>query len=136
MRPDVSTAAAVLGDLLATDIAPALTGFRANNAGMIGLMMKMMAEEWDRAASRLVEENAAIRVLLRQGGEDALAGDEDRDLRVSILEAENDRLRAALIVLHARCETAEGAEARALEEAIWDELRRSVERRRISLANF
>jgi hypothetical protein len=143
MRPHVSPVADVFGDLLLTDIAPNLTGFRANNASMIGFVMKMIAEEFDRAAHRLVEENAAVRGLLRRAatvfGDASLgaqAGEEDRDLRVSVLEAENDRLRRLLTDIHARCEITEGADVRALEDAIWDELRCSVERRKISLANF
>jgi len=143
MKPHVSPVADEFGDLLLNDIAPNLTGFRANNASMIGFVMKMIAEEFDRAAHRLVEENAAVRGLLRQAAETfgdaslaAQAGEQDGDLRVSVLEAENDRLRRILTDVHARCEDTDGDAARALEEAIWAELRRSVERRRVSLANF
>ena len=143
MRPHVSPVADVFGDLLLNDIAPNLTGFRANNASMIGFVMKMIAEEFDRAAHRLVEENAAVRGLLQQAAETfgdaslaAQVGEQDSDLRVSVLEAENDRLRRILTDVHARCEDTDGDAARALEEAIWAELRRSVERRRVSLANF
>ena len=143
MRPHVSPVADLFGDLLLNDIAPNLTGFRANNASMIGFVMKMIAEEFDRAAHRLVEENAAVRGLLRQAADvfgdpplAAQAGDQDSDLRVSVLEAENDRLRRILTDVHARCEDTDGDAARALEEAIWGELRRSVERRKVSLANF
>lgn len=143
MRPHLPIVAQEFSQLLATDIAPNLTGFRANNVHMMSFMLKMMAEEWDRAASRLVDENRAIRGLLRQAatalGDDSLAraaDTEDSDLKVSVLEAENDRLRTLLIDIHARAEQAEGPAVRALEDAIWEELRHSVERRRVSLANF
>jgi cytosine/adenosine deaminase-related metal-dependent hydrolase len=143
MRPAVAPVAAFLATRMSLEIAPKLEGFSASNAGMIGAMLQMMSEEWDRAASRLVEENAAIRLLLRRAAEvlgdssfgSAAAGD-DADLRVSSLDAANDMLRRNLTAAHERVEGCNGADARALEAAIWDELRASVARRRISSANF
>lgn len=143
MRPAVAPVAAFLATRLSQEIAPKLEGFSAGNAAMMGAMLQMMSEEWDRAASRLVEENAAVRVLLRRAANvlgdpslaDAAAGD-DSDLRISRLDAANDRMRRVLTDVHARVEERAGADARALEAAIWDELRASVERRRISSANF
>lgn len=143
MRPAVAPVAAFLATRLGQEIVPKLEGFSAGNAAMMGAMLQMMSEEWDRAASRLVEENAAVRALLRRASAvlddpslaDAAAGD-DRDLRISRLDAANDRLRRVLTDVHARIEELPGADARALEAAIWDELRATVERRRISSANF
>ena len=143
MRPLVGPVAARLATKLGQDIAPKLEGFSANNAAMMSAMLQMISEEWDRAASRLVEENAAIRALLRRAAgvlgdvslAAAAAGD-DADLRISRLDEANDQLRRRLTDVHARVEEREGPEARALEAAIWDELRASVSRRRISIANF
>lgn len=143
MRPAVAPVAAFLATRMSQEIAPKLEGFSAGNAGMIGAMLQMMSEEWDRAASRLVAENAAVRGLLQRAGEvlgdasfgTAAVGD-DSDLRISSLDADNDRLRRVLTEAHARAEERDGADARALEAAIWDELRASVARRRITLANF
>ena len=143
MRPPVGPVAARLATKLSQDIAPKLEGFNAGNAAMMGAMLQMISEEWDRAASRLVEENVAIRAILRRAADvlgdatlrEAAAGD-DKDLRISSLDAANDRLRRQLTDVHARVEERQGAEARALETAIWDELRASVARRRISIANF
>lgn len=143
MRPAVAPVAAFLATRMSQEIAPKLEGFSAGNAGMIGAMLQMMSEEWDRAASRLVAENAAVRALLQRAGEvlgdasfgTAAVGD-DSDLRISSLDADNDRLRRVLTEAHARAEERDGADARALEAAIWDELRASVARRRITLANF
>jgi hypothetical protein len=84
----------------------------------------MAAEMWDRQAAILVEENHALRALLGESGDDA-------DLRLTKLQAENDRLRAALIVAHAGAE-AVGDQAR--EAVIWAELVVSTERRRLSSA--
>jgi hypothetical protein len=107
----------------------------------------MAAEEWERAASRRVEENEALRALFRDaaaGVADAelgrrltdAAGTRDTDLRVSALEAGNASLRALLIELHAHVETLDGPAARRVEDAIWAELRRSTERRALALAPF
>lgn len=135
MKPAVAKAVASFAGLLRDDIAPELTGFRAGNAGMMAAMFDMVAEEWDRAAARLVAENAAFRALLVRGG---VAGDlgDDNDLRVSALEVCNETLREKLIALHAAVETRDDAEAKSLEAAIWDALRASVENRRIASANF
>ncbi len=135
MKPSVPAAVANLAALLRDDIVPNLTGFRAGNAGMMAAMFDIVAEEWDRAAARLVSENAAFRGLLVRGGVTDDLGD-DSDLRVSALEAGNELLRARLTELHATVELRDDAEARALDAAIWDALRASVENRRIASANF
>jgi hypothetical protein len=111
------------------------------------MLLGIVREEWDRAAARRVQENAALRALFR----DALPVVSDTDLRrklaaaadsadasllVSELDAGNDALRALLIELHAHVETLETPGARALEDAIWRELVASTERRKLSLAPF
>ncbi|UVO51986.1 hypothetical protein M0208_16260 [Sphingomonas sp. SUN019] len=140
--------AAVLTDhsqRLLTRIAPQLTGFDANSVSMIGLMLQMVADQWDGAAAMRVEENRAIRGLFRDAaalveGSDLgariaeLAAGEDDDLHLNALEATNHALRAALIELHATVEQC--ADAAAINDAIWAELRRSTDRRRIASANF
>lgn len=141
MRPSIPAAAADLAARLRSEIVPELTGFRANNVAMGSAMIDMIAEEFDRAAARLFEENEAVRELLRRGaalvdGIDVPATPAKLDLRVSALEAENDRLRAALIDLQAALEIRGDAEAGALDADIWIELARSVARRRIASANF
>ena len=135
MKPSIPAAVANLAALLRDDIAPNLTGFRAGNAGMMAAMFDMVAEEWDRAAARLVAENATLRSLLVRGGVTGDLGD-DSDLRVSALEAGNEKLRALVTELHAAVEERSDAEAQSLEDAIWDALRISVESRRIASANF
>lgn len=135
MRPSIPTAASDLAARLRAEIVPELTGFRANNVAMGSAMIDMIAEEFDRAAARLFEENEAVRGLLQRGGV-AIAAPARPDLRVSTLEAENDRLRAALIELQTVLETRDDPEARALDADIWRELAQSVERRRIASANF
>ena len=140
MKPAVPMVAADLAARLRNDIAPQLAGFHASNVAMAAQMLDMVARDWDRAAARLFEENAALRALLARGA--AITGGTppshapDTNLRVSALDATNDALRRELIVLHAEVETRSDDAARALDTAIWDELRRSVERRRVASANF
>lgn len=135
MKPSIPAAACDLAARLRSEIVPELTGFRANNVAMGSAMIDMIADEFDRAAARLFAENEAVRGLLERGGV-TLAAPTKPDLRVSALEGENDRLRAALIDLQAALESRDDDEARALDADIWRELARSVERRRIASANF
>lgn len=143
MKPDVTPVLEHLSIRLAEEIAPQLKGFHAGNAGMIGAMLKMLSEHWNGAVANLVEENMAIRAILWQAAKyfcdrefrDLAIGD-DGDLHVDALEAENAKLRAALIDAHARVEEEIDAEARRIENIIWEELRMSVKRRSISSANF
>ena len=139
MKPSVPEAACDLAARLRSDIVPELTGFRAGNVAMTAAMLDMIGEEWDRAAARLFEENAATRDLLTRGAK--LTGDmpptpSAMDLRISTLEAENAVLRTALIALQASLEKRDDEASAALDRDIWAELGRSVERRRISSANF
>jgi hypothetical protein len=134
VKPSLPELARDLAARLRTDIVPELGGFRAGNVAMTAAIVDMIGERWDGMAARLFEENAAFRALLSRGGVRVSEG--AMDLRISALEAENDRLRAALIDLHAAVEVRDDADARAIDTAIWAELARSVERRRISAANF
>jgi predicted regulator of Ras-like GTPase activity (Roadblock/LC7/MglB family) len=125
MNPPVP---AVLAELAGLAIKNAMPGVpdaeRASDLGLSAALLGLAAEVWDRQAHILVEENRAVRVLLGEAGEDA-------DLRLLVLKAENDRLRAALIEAHAAAEAA-GDTAR--QQAIWAELVAATDRRRLSTA--
>jgi hypothetical protein len=148
MKPDPDAVLGHLAGLMLQTIAPQVQpAYLAGTIGVSGLLLAMLAEEWDRAAQRLVEENRAIRALFRQaeavavdgllaGELRALAGGEDDDLRLSALEAANAGLRAALTRLHAAVEIRAEAAAQALNAAIWTELSASTERRRLASAPF
>ena len=97
---------------------------RASDLGLTAALLGLAAEVWDRQAQILVDENRACRVLLGEAGDDA-------DLRLSVLKATNDRLRAALIDAHAAAEAA-GDTAR--QDAIWTELAAATDRRKLSTA--
>ncbi|PZQ64981.1 MAG: hypothetical protein DI570_03450 [Phenylobacterium zucineum] len=125
MNPPVP---AVLAELAGLAIKNAMPGVpdaeRASDLGLSAALLGVAAEIWDRQAHILVEENRAIRALLGEAG-----GDDD--LRLSVLKAGNDRLRAALIEAHAAAEAA-GDTAR--QTVIWAELVAATDRRRLSSA--
>lgn len=148
MKPDVPVALQKLAGSLLLEVAPAVgVDYLQRNTGLAAIMLQVVAEEFERAASRRVEENAALRALFRDAApvaadaglrgrlQEAAAG-ADGDLRVSALEAANAALRALLIELHAHVESLDAPGARRVEDAIWAELRRSTERRALSLAPF
>ena len=138
MKPEVPAVLAELAALVARNAAPDV--HPADRAGALGLsaaLLGLAAQAWDGAAQNLVTENRAIRAILARGGAFApdvvgLADGVDDDLRISVLSAENARLRAALIALQIAVETAGGPDARALEEIIWAELVASTERRMVA----
>lgn len=102
---------------------------RASALGLSAALLGMAAEVWDGMADRLVVENTAIRAILAKDPAYAtLAAAGEGSLRISVLKAANDKLRAGLIELQA------AAEARGdndLNDEIWRELLASTERRRL-----
>ncbi|WP_322797336.1 hypothetical protein [Tepidiforma sp.] len=130
----------VAANLLTEVMREIRTPFGQQLVGIAAVLNLMAAEEFERAADRLVEENRIVRKLLADGlallGEAAPAGMRDAlgappaaSLRISDLQRENDLLRAGLIELHAAVEATPGDAARALESRIWDELIESTRRR-------
>jgi hypothetical protein len=148
MKPNENLVLADFAARFATQIAPQVQpAYLSSAIAMSGGILGMIAEDWDRAASRRVEENRAIRGLFRQAAGlnlDAglaarlaeLAKGDDDDLRLSVLEAGNEVLRAALIELHAAVEVMDDAAARTLNDAIWAELSASTLRRKLSAGSF
>ena len=105
-------------------IVPALTDpFAAEAARLAKILLTISANAVDDAAAIRVAENARLRALFGAAAgavEPALAADlaaaaasQDPGLRISELDAENGRLRALLVRLHA------AAEGQALERQIW-----------------
>lgn len=123
MTPEIPDVLGELAALLIKNAAPGVPDAeRASDLGLSAQLLLILAETWDRQAHILVEENRAIRDLIGGTGADA-------DLRLSALQAQNNRLRAALIEAQAAAE-ASGDDAR--QAAIWAELAASTERRRLS----
>jgi hypothetical protein len=125
MTPDVPPVLFELAGLLLKNAQPGVPEpERASDLSLSAALLMVAGEIWDRGAAILVEENRAIRALLHIQGDDP-------DLRLSVLQAENNRLRARLTEAHA---AAEGAGDTARQDAIWAELVASTERRKLSMA--
>ncbi|MGH7787165.1 MAG: hypothetical protein ACRERC_09895 [Candidatus Binatia bacterium] len=145
MIPSLPTTLNGLARTLMMDLAPQLQNAYAGQTLQISTALLMMAaQEFDRAAARLVEENDALLALfasatgvvaddaLRAALTDAAAG--SSTLLVSALHERNRALRAVLVRLHAHVESLPGDAARLLEARIWTELAESTRRRQLDLA--
>jgi hypothetical protein len=133
MKPEVPEVLAELAQLLVRNADPSVhPADRASDLGMSAMLLGYVVESWDGRAHLLVEENRAIHALLKRGEAyvPSPAPPAEDNLRLSALTAENQRLAAALITLHAAVEADPAAAD--LNEAIWAELRTSTERRRWS----
>lgn len=148
MKPDVPVVLGKVAQTLLVQIGPEITsGYAQGSALVASMLLQAASEEWDRAAARRVEENEALRRLFREAHDtvgdpdlerrlaEAGAGSDD-DLKLSSLDRSNDALRGLLISLHAHVEELSSAAAREVEQQIWRELRRSTERRALSIAPF
>ena len=148
MRPDVTLVLERTLAQLAMELMPTLQpSYRQGTLGVQLALLAAIREEFDRAAARRVEENQALRSLLSRGAElaetsglaerlHAAADTGDRDLQVSALQRANDELRALLIELQTELESRDDGAARTLAGNVWDELRRSTERRVLSMGPF
>ena len=149
MKPDVERTLQLLARSLLLELGPGLPHDYARKSAMLAAMLRASAaEEWDRAAEWRTEENRALREIFRAAAERgvadaalrerlaAAARSGDASLRVSELERANAALRALLVELHAHVEELATPDAREIEARIWDELRRSTERRRLSMQPF
>jgi hypothetical protein len=148
MKPDVDQTLQLIAVNLLTEIAPKLSDdYTQRNSMLTAMLLQSAAEEWDRAAARRVEENRALRRLFSEAAPEigdpglrarleAAAASDDESLRISDLNRSNDELRSLLIELHSHVEEIDTDAARRIEAAIWEELRVSTERRKLSMAPF
>jgi len=148
VKPDVGRFLDVAMLHLMTRTGAALApGYEQSSVGVLAVMLAEVKQEFERAAARRVEENAALRGIFAEAAPvvadatlrarlEQAARDRDESLLVSDLEASNAALRALLIDLHAHVEETDSAAARKIEDAIWRELVASTERRRIGIGAF
>lgn len=146
MIPDVATVLGGLARALTVDLgAEVKSPYGTLTLQLAAGLAAMIAQESDRAAARLVEENNALTALfcaadavvsdpalresLRAG-----CGDTGTSLLVSDLRRRNRELRALLVRLHEHVEGRGDPAARAIEERIWAELAASTRRRHLDLA--
>lgn len=143
MKPEVDQILGLSASQLMGTLAPLLpTGYAQGSAQILGIMMMLAAQEYDRAADIRATENDAMRVLFRESA--ALVGDagladalreaaatRDESLRISVLDGENAKLRRLLIRLQIHAEEhAMGT----IERKVWDVLKASARRRLLRLA--
>lgn len=144
MKPDPPLVLRGIVSQYLKSIGPELsTPFAQGNFGQGLMLLNIIAQEYDRAAARLVEEDNAILPLLAAGlplvSEDSLASrlrealdnSYHADLHVSALERENSLLRGLLAELHSFVEELPNPAAVELNERIWAELQESTRRRHV-----
>lgn len=126
---------------IAMEMGPALpAGYGQGSATITGVLLLMVAQEFNRAADIRAKENAAMRTLFAEaastaGGElgarlKAAAGESDADLNVATLDRANASLKALLIELHIHTED---ARAKGLEARILSLLRDAATARQVFL---
>lgn len=97
------------------EMGPALpAGYGQGSATITGVLLLMVAQEFDRAADIRAKENRAMRTLFAHAADGvdaalatrlrAAAGDRDADLSVAVLDRVNGELKMLLIELHAHAE--------------------------------
>lgn len=102
---------------VAMEMGPALpAGYGQGSATLTGVLLLMVAQEFDRAAEIRVKENRAMRSLFAHAADGvdgafaerlrAAAGGRDGDLSVAVLDRANGELKTLLIELHAHVERA------------------------------
>jgi hypothetical protein len=100
---------------VAMEMGPALpAGYGQGSAMLTGVLLLMVAQEFDRAADIRVKENRAMRSLFAHAAESvggdlakrlrAAADGRDGDLSVAVLDRVNGELKTLLIELHAQAE--------------------------------
>lgn len=146
MRPNGEEVLRGVQGALLTYVLPEVQSAYARTELMIALsLLGIVADDWDDAAQRLADDNAALRALARRAS-DALADDDaivanlrplaaeaESSLRLSGLAAANERLRAALGRLAPMLEAAGSPGLRDLRAAVMDHLRADAESRARSL---
>jgi hypothetical protein len=146
MNPEGNKILSLSTQRLAGEIAPMLpNAFAQGQVGLIGFMLTLVANEYERGADLRANENRAMRALFAEISRDvrdtslkskleAAAKTDDASLRISVLNQANWELRRLLIELHAYVETQTGDDARKFERTIWALLRRLADQRMVKLA--
>lgn len=139
MRPNGQEVLRGVQSALATYILPEVQTAYARTELMAMLaLLGIAAEEWDGAAQRLVDDNAALRALARRaaGTIDSAAGatelravaeQGDASVRISELSSGNAALRDALSRLAPLLEASDATAMRELRAALIEHLRADAE---------
>jgi hypothetical protein len=117
-------------ELLRDRISPAIDDpFAAQMARLSGILLRICANGVDEAAELRVEENAAIRMILGEAAElvpallarrlQEAAASADPGLKISVLDAENHRLRVLLVSAQTVLENNKDGASLSLDQRIW-----------------
>lgn len=146
MTPDVPAVLNGVVRSLMVDVAPEVKSeYGTLNLQLMCALLMMIAQEFDRAAERLLVENEALAQLFHEAcalvTDAALSADiesaasrRSAGLTVSALRETNRRRRDLLVRLHGHVETLDDPAAAALDGRIWAELVESTRRRQLDLA--
>ena len=146
MSPEGNKILSLSMQRLAGEIAPTLgSAFAQGQVGLIGFMLTLVGNEYERGAELRANENRALRELFAEAARgtrdptlksklESMAKMTDASLRISALNQSNYELRRLLIELHTHVETQTSAEARTLERKIWVLLRLIADQRMVKLA--
>ena len=141
MKPDTDVLIRNLANHLATDVIPEVDStYLAADLAVVVKLLYAAAADFDHVASRLVDENSAMRHIFSEAlpviADEDLKGElnealdtTESDYRISSLGKSNAGLKDLLCRLHEHVENLEGPVARQLEDAIWQELSLSTQRR-------
>jgi len=145
MKPESDQYILTMATSLLMNFIPSLgTDMEKKTMAQMAYVMMAAAEDFDRAASRRIEENEqlrhlfaeAISVVTDQGLIKRLekaSNSTEEDYKVAALDKNNQILRSLFIDLHRHLETLEGEKAKKLEKKLWFELAASVKRREFAL---
>jgi hypothetical protein len=148
MKPEIARVLEVCAVGLMGDVAPHVSpSYRQATVLSTAVILTSVREELDRIAERRILENRALRSLFagslkaveETGLRERLAAaarEEEPGFKISELEASNARLRSLLIDLHIHVESLDSEAAQRVEAQIWQELKTSTERRKLSLDSF
>lgn len=119
-----------LDEFLRDKIARAISDpYIAPMARLSGMLLRICANSVDDAAELRVDENAAIRTILGEAGSTlggalseqlfVAAASTDPGLKISVLDAENSRLRRLLVEAHKALEDSHNEASQLLDQKIW-----------------
>jgi hypothetical protein len=138
MKPEVDQILNTSAMQLIGGVAPQLsTSYAQSSASLLGFMMMLSAQEYDRAADIRAAENTDLRALFAEIADavkdhalrtrlEAASNTEDQSLKISALDTANHELRKLLIEAQTHIET---LDARDIEKKIWSVLRAAADRR-------
>jgi hypothetical protein len=132
MKPGLEMMLPGLAGTLALRVLPELPpeSYAVGDTRLTAALLLMIAQQAEKAADVLANENAAMRALFARAADTPLekvqraqlrtaAGTSDPNLRITTLEAGNAALTALLITLHADVEARAEPWAQEIDQAIW-----------------